>query len=263
MANAWIIPPLPITSATASETAPGYAPGNVNLDYRGIVWRSSGAALPWLKLDFGADVEFDTVALFGLRGSLGGTATVRVATAAQGSGFGAGAYTEIATGVPILAGAAMPVSGLGVGLYSSAIVRTARYVMIQFAGLASWIEVSRAAVGARFRLERNYSFGAGEGVRDLGKLDFSSRGVLLRYRGAKLSTLSLTFSTVRRYEIEQLVRPMLKHIGNTECVAIVTDPDPHDERQNRSFFGPLVGDLGDTHRVADGYEVKFNQVGLF
>ena len=40
MANAWIIPPLPFVSASASSTDVG-DPANVGNDYAGVIWASA------------------------------------------------------------------------------------------------------------------------------------------------------------------------------------------------------------------------------
>jgi hypothetical protein len=128
---------------------------------------------------------------------------------------------------------------------------------------AGSIQVSRVVAGQRIALERNFGFGAAFGVRDLGSVDFGRRGVLQRVRGKKLRTVGLTFSNVRKNEVEAQTTPLLERIGNTEMVAIVTDPDAHPERQNRCYFGPLVGDLGQTWRKPDLFEAKANLVSIF
>lgn len=46
-------------------------------------------------------------------------------------------------------------------------------------------------------------------------------------------------------------------------VALVTDPAVHAQRQNRCYFGPLVGDLGQTWRNSAAWEAKVNLVSIF
>lgn len=264
MSNAWIIAPLPIPAAAASNTAAGRDPLFVANDYAGVVWQSSGEAAPWLRLDLGVDTSIDTIALFGLAGlTNANTVTIQTATAAQGTGFGAGAFTAFATAVSALAGTAMPVSGKGIGLFSLPAPVTARYVKISFTGLGSAIQIARAVIGKRIQLDRNFGYGAAFGVKDLGSLDFSTRGVLLRHRGAKLRTVGLTFSNIRKDEVEASTKPLLEQLGNTELLALITDPSADAQRQNRCYFGPLVGDLSHTWRNAAAWEAKANVVSIF
>ena len=260
MANAWILPPAAIVGATAG-TSLGAA-SHVANDYAGVVWRSSASGTADLVLDLGADVVVDSLLAFGCVGlSAGSTLQVSAATSATGNG---GAYDWTDAAVPALAGSAMPTSGRGVVLWQAASAApAARYWRLRFAGLAGQVTVARVAIGKRIQLERNFSNGASLGVRDLGSLDFSARGVLLRRRGAKLRTAALTFSSIRKDEVEAMVQPMLERIGNTEAVGLVTDPAADAQRQNRCFFGPLVGDLGTTRRNAVAYEAKASLVSLF
>jgi len=250
MAHAWIIQPLAIASAASAGVAAG-VPGNVGNDYAGIVWRSTVAGTIVLDLDLGSDQALDTIALFGVAGpDASATWQVSIASAAQGQFTGASWSDGLA---PLYAGATMPVSGKGVALWSPPFGAPTygRYVRLTFDGPTDFaIEVARAVVGKRIVLERNFGFGGVFGVRDLGSLDFSPRGVMLRRRGKKLRTVALTFSNERKDEVENLTKPLIEQIGNTELIAFVTDPSPDPQRQNRCYFGPLVGDLGHTWRNA-------------
>lgn len=260
MANAWIIPPVAFTAASPF-TAVGDA-SNLALDYAGLIWRSTLVSGPYVRIDLGADMIVDTIAMFGLAGSLS-TATFQIygSTAAQG----AAARARPSGAQPLLAGSAMPVSGLGTALFALPSTWPAiRYIDIEFTGLASgYISFSRLVIGQRIQLSRNFSYGAEFGVRDLGSLDFSARGVLLRRRGAKLRTVSLTFSSVRKDEVETITKPLLERIGNTEMVALFTDPVADAQRQNRGYFGALVGDLTHAWAKASGFETKANVVSIF
>ena len=259
MANAWIIPPAVFT-ATSAQTAVG-APSNMGLDYAGIVWRSTVTAAPSVLFDLGADTVADTIALFGLAGVLG-TAQFQVygSTAAEGSA----ARARTTGALPLLAGSEIPVSGQGVALAALPVGWPAiRFIEIVFALTGSSVQVSRAVIGKRIALERNFGFGATFGVRDLGSLDFSARGVLLRRRAKKLRTTALTFSSINKDEVENLTKPLLERIGNTEMIALITDPSPHAQRMNRAYFGPLVGDLSQAWRNSRAFEAKANLVSIF
>jgi hypothetical protein len=265
MANAWFFAPLPIVAAAASSMSAGHLPLYVGNDHAGIVWESNAEASPWVRVDLGADTSIDTIALFGLAGfTAGNTLTIQTATAAQGSGFGAGAFTAFtAAPTPVLAGSVMPEGGKGIGLFSIEAPVTARYVKILFSGLSAAVQLARCAIGARLPLERNFGFGGNFGVRDLGSVDFSARGVLLRRFGTIMRTVALTFSNIHKDEVQAYTKPLLKRLGNTRTVALIVDPSADAYRQDTCYFGFLVGDLGHVQRNAVGWEAKFNVVSIF
>lgn len=266
MSNAIIVEPLDMPAVTASATAPGHDPAYVGNIYMGVVWKSpEGAATRSLVVDLGADVAFDTIALFGLTGATPDwTLTVEAAAAAQGSGFPGGSWTGAP--VPLLAGEAMPTSGRGKALWLAPEVSpppASRYIRLTFGDLSdAAVTVARVVVGARIQFHRNFQFGAAFGVRDLGSFEFSARGVPLPREAEKLRSMGISFPHVHRDEVEAIVHPLLERIGNTKVVCVVTDPDPHEQRQNRMYFGPLVGDLGSVWARADGFEARVNIVGL-
>jgi hypothetical protein len=268
MANALMLQPLPVVASRSSGgTITKGAPANLFNDYAGVVFeRHCPDAGPYnitLTFDLGVDALVDTVMLFGLE-LLPAAATMVIshATAAQGD-FTGSFSTEAA--VPAYAGTIPLSSGKGVGLWAATAPFTARYLQVTLYGTAPGqsARVSRIVVGKRIQLARNFSFGAQFGVRDLGSLDFSARGVLLRRRAAKLRTVALTFSNIRKEEVEASTKPLLEQIGNTEMIALVTDPAEDDQRQSRCYFGPLVGDLSHVWRNAAAWEAKINLVSIF
>jgi hypothetical protein len=266
MANAWILPPLAMSGITVSSAAIGAGAYMAN-DFAGVVWRSAAGDVATVIVDLGADRPVDTLMLFGVDGTSIGTAMleVLVATAAQGSNFTAGSYWS--TGPqPLLVGDRLT-SGAGVAIvaWSAGPPAAARYLLLRVAGMtaAGSVQISRIVAGKRIQLARNFGYGANFGVRDLGNLDFTRRGILQRARGKKLRTVALTFSNIYRDEVEASTLPLLERLGNTELIAVVTDPDIHDQRQRRSYFGPLVGDLGHVQRKAAFFEAKINVVSIF
>jgi len=258
MANALILKPLPLTGATASSTMPGHDPAYVGNDFMGVVWRSAAAASTDLVVDLGRDQTIDTALLLGCSGATAAmTLEVATATSAAGSVFAAAAAQ------PFLAGSEMPTSGRGIAFWQAAAPIVARYVRFRIGGLGgAQAVVARVAVGAAIRLGRNFSTGSQFGVRDLGKADFSRHGVLLRNRGAKLRTIGLSFQSIDKPEVEAAVHPLLEQVGNTEVIAMVTDPAADPMRQRRIYFGPLVGDLGTALRKANFYQAQANLVSL-
>lgn len=263
MSRAIFVKPLPFVSVNASSTAAGHDPAYVGNDHMGVVW-SSGTApgLRQLLIDLGEDVPLDTILLLGC--SVPSAATLYVALATSAQGPFTGTFWSGPTG-PFLAGSVMPTSGRSRALWFARADAppAARYVLIDI-GVVSGaaVTIARVVVGKRIQLARNFQFGAAFGVRDLGAVDFSVRGVLLRRRGAKLRSIGLTFGSVHKDEVEAIIHPLVEQVGLTEPLALVTDPDPDDQRQNRMYFGPLVGDLGTIWAKASGFEWRANLVSL-
>lgn len=266
MANALILRPLPLAAVTASSTADGHSAALVAEDRLGLVWKSAASgSTQSLLIDLGADTAFDSIALFGLTGAQAGwTMKLEAATAAQGSSFPGGSWTG--TAASLLAGSVMPVSGRGKALWlapTSSPPPPSRWVRLTFGNLSgAAVTVGRVVLGAAVRLTRNFQFGAAHGVRDLGRLEFSRRGVMLRARGEKQRSVGISFRHAHRDEVEGRIHPLIEAVGGTEPIALVIDPAANDQRQNRMYFGPLVGDLGTIWARADGFEWAVNLVAL-
>jgi hypothetical protein len=96
----------------------------------------------------------------------------------------------------------------------------------------------------------------------MSNVDFSVRGVLLRRRGVKLRSVAVTFGAVYKDEVEAVVHPLIEEIGTSEPVALITDPEDDAQRQNRIWFGPLVGDLGTVWAKPGGFEWRASLIGL-
>ena len=266
MSNAFALRPLVPTLVTASGTAAGYAAANVANDYAGIVWRSPTGANAYLIIDLGADILIDTVMLFGVKNApAGAKLTVGAAVAATGGA----SYTDYSQ-VDLYAGSVTPRSGAGVALYrldlnGAGAAVSARYFKLYFDSLGAGgnIQIARVVIGKRTALNRNFSFGAAFGVRDLGSFGFSPQGVMLRRRAAKLRTLGISFDNVKRDEVEGQVQPLIELSAGQEPVALCIDPDTSTERQNRCYFGPLIGDMGNIWRAAHAWVWRVNMIDLF
>lgn len=271
MSSALLFRPLQWTAITPSNTAAGFAGANLSpwpVPRMGRVWRSdAGSATRNIVIDLGSDQPFDTIALFGIGAGNGAPSaswnwSIDLATAAQGAFTGA---FWAGTGAALLAGSVLPVSGRGKALWlaPAGAPSAARYVRLNFSALASAaLQIAIVAVGQRFQPARNYAYGAAFGVRDLGALDYSPRGVVARRPGAKLRGMGLTFSAVRREEVEDTLQRLFERVGNTDPVVLVSDPDAHPQRQNRMGIGHLTGNLGTIHRVPNAYQAEVNFVAV-
>lgn len=263
MSVACVFRPLPFAAVSASSTAAGHDPAFVGTDFMGVVWKSAPGASASVTVDLGSDVVVDAAALLGCTGAgAGWTLTVECMTSAA-----PGSVAWSSGSMPFLAGTVFPSSGRGRAVWlapSSGGPGAARYWRFTVAGLSGGesVVIGRIALGRRIALARNFSFGAVFGVRDLGSLDWSVRGVLLRRRAARLRSVGLTFASVRRDEVEAGVQPLIEAVGTSDPIVLITDPDAHAQRQNRIFFGPLTGDLGTIWTRAAGFEWQANVIDL-
>lgn len=265
MSNVLIVKPEPIAGASASGTASGYQPDYVGNDYMGVVWKSVAGSTATLIVDLGANVGCDTALLLGCDGATAGmTLKVEASTAAQGAGFSPAGWTGAT--LPFLAGSDMPADRRGIALWQApdgAGPPASRYWRFTIGGLAGGkATVARVVLGKRIALERNFSFGAAFGVKDTGSIDWSRLGVMLRKRGRKFRTLGLSFAATRRDEVEASVKPLMEALGNTDMVAIVSDPAPDAKRQLRTYYGPCIGDLSAIWRRADMFQWGIDIVSL-
>ncbi len=256
MSNSIVVKPLPLASVSASSTAAGYDPANIGNDYMGVVWKSAtGAASRTITVDMGANVTIDTAVLLGCTGAdANWTLKVEAATSAQGNTFPAGSW--VGATLPFLAGSEMPVSGRGRALWlaPASPPPASRYWRFTIGGLGTGAAtVGRLVLGRKIQLAENVVYGAAFGVRDLGSLDFSRRGVLLRQRGKKLRTINVSYEAVTRAEVESYIHPLLEELGNTDPLAFILDPDADAQRQNRIWFGVMIGDLGTVWAKPGGY----------
>lgn len=264
MANALIIEPLAMASITASNTASGHDAEYCANDFIGVVWQSStGLSSVTLTVDLGADVAFDTACLIGCVGAQSAwTLQTEIATAAQGSGF-TGAWTGSTE--TFLAGTVSPRNGRSKALWQapSGAPAIGRYVRFTIASLGSLpVTIGRIVIGQKIHMARNFSFGAAFGVNALGNVDFSINGVPLRRFGAKLRALGISFGHVHRDEVEEKVQPLLEVSGNDMPIMVVTDPDAHEQRQSRIYFGYLVGNIGTVWARANGFQAQINLVSI-
>lgn len=271
MANAFLLRPLGWAAIAASNASVGFGPANLSphpVPRMGRVWRADpGGATRQLTIDFGSDTPVDTIALFGIGDGNGLPSAdwqwrIDLATAAQGpftGEFWAGGDTAL------LAGSVLPVSGRGKALWlaPAGAPAAARHVRITFSALdGAELQIALLAVGKRFQPARNYSFGAAFGVRDLGQIDYSPRGVVLRRPGARLRGMGLTFAALRREEVEDSLQRLFEGVGNTDPVVLVSDPSAHPQRQNRMGIGHLTGNLGSIHRVPGFFQAEINFVAV-
>lgn len=264
MANGFLIRPLPFTSVTASSTAAGYTATNLGSDRLELVWRSAnGAATRNIIFDLGADTPVDTITLHGLTGALQSWQwDIDLATSAQGAFTGSFWNGASET---LLAGTQTPVSGKGRALWvaPAGAPASARYVRITFTSLVTTaVEVARVVIGSRIQLAGNFAQGAAVGIRPLGTLDFSSRGVILRRRGKNLRGIGVSFQAATRDEVLGKIMPFLELVGNTEGVTIVVDPDASADRQQNIYFGFLTGDLGSIWAGFNRFTASFNLVAV-
>jgi hypothetical protein len=262
MTNAWAMRPLKPALIASSFTAAGFDPLNMLNDYAGIVWKTTSQTGITFDIDMGSAVSLDAFLFFGCTGA--STSWTMAISAADNSLSTSGAVA-VASGVPFLAGADFPSHGRGVGYWDagSAVIAAKRYWRITIQNLGPGVvTIARLAIGQRLLLERNFAFGGGWGLRDLGQVEFSPTGVLVRRRAAKLRTLGLTFPNVRKDEVEAKIQPLIELNAGQEPIVIVTDPAADAKRQLRCWMGWMIGDLGTIWRSPSGWEWRANLIDM-
>ncbi|RYD54647.1 MAG: hypothetical protein EOP60_07165 [Sphingomonadales bacterium] len=261
MANAWAMRPLPF-SVEASSTAAGYSAAYMANDHAGVVWKSASAlSSVSFIVDLGSAQMIDAALFFGCTGA--NWSWILTVESASNAAFSSNLVTH-ASGIPFLAGVALPSHGRGVGYWAADATPTPRrYWRFTIGALGGApVTIARIAIGARLTLERNFAFGGAWGVRDLGTVNFSADGVRIRRRAAKLRTMGLTFPAVTKDEAEEKVQPLLELVAGQEPIVIVTDPSASNLRQQRCWFGHLTGDLGMIWRAALSWEWRANLIDL-
>jgi hypothetical protein len=272
MSNAFLMRPLQWAAISTDTVAAGFTAANLApwpIPRMGRVWRSTASGpFDHIYIDLGAVQPIDTIALFGIgSGNAAPSASwnwrVDLSNSPILSGFPPEAY--IGSTAPLLAGSVLPASNRGKALWlaPSGAPASARYIRIALdTGSAVPLQIALVAVGQRFQPARNFNYGAAFGVRDLGQIDYSPRGVVLRRPGAKLRGMGLTFAALRREEVEDSLQRLFERVGNTDPVVLVTDPDAHPHRQNRMGIGHLTGNLGTIHRVPNAFQAELNFVAV-
>jgi hypothetical protein len=254
--------PLPMPSITAAATAAGYDAVNMANDFAGVVWKSTTTAGSHvISIDLGSAQTLDAILCFGCAGAT--TASTIIVQGASDAGMTTGFWTSGAN-VPFLAGATFPSHGRGVGYWEATTPPpTRRYWKLYIDTQGAALTIARIAMGKRLILGRNFGFGAGFGVRDLGTVDWSKAGVRLRRRAAKLRTVSVTFPAVTQDEAEEKVQPLIELVAGQEPIVLVTNPEADALRQTRCYIGHLVGELGTVWARAGRFEWKASLVDLF
>jgi hypothetical protein len=136
-------------------------------------------------------------------------------------------------------------------------------VRLAFSALAdAAIEVGRVCIGQRITLGRNFTYGAVKSIRPLGSVGFSTRGVLLRRRGAKMRGVGVSCDAVTRAETEASVMPLYEKVGNDETVVLCLDPEADSQRQNRIWLGFLQGDIGSVFAGFNRFTCQFNVLAI-
>lgn len=266
MSNAIIMQPvLPAAYGSQLGTLAG-VPSNAGNDFFGVTWSGQpvgGNSDIWV--DLGSNQLIDTIAILGIRDVTGGAPQFQIgaSTAAQGL---AGVGTWYSTVHPLFAGSNALTNGRQAMLWTAPAAAgppASRHWQIVAQGVGAGFRISRIVLGRRIALARNFSFGAGFGVRSFGSVNFSNRAALIRRRAPKLRTVSLSFQNIYRDEVEAQIQPLIETIGIDDPILLITDLDAHAMRTRRMFFGHLEGDLKTVQRNAVGWQWQADLTSLF
>ncbi len=260
MANGFLLRSHGFTSAAFSTPAAGTSAAFVANDFMGMVLRANSNTAPAAALlDFGFVRPVDTVAV--LEAVCRTSAALGISVAVGNDPTFASFIEQIdltpaATETPTLSG-----RGVGVGFFST--THFCRYALVQVRSDNTFApEFARAVIGTRLQPGRNFSFGVGRGVNDLGTVEFAPRGAFLRRNAARRRTLGLSWQYLTEIEAEQQALPLLEAVGTTEALFACLDPDPDPSRIRRCYFGPLQGNPALSWRGRDRWEKRLQIVSL-
>lgn len=251
MSNGFLLDGYAGTISSAGAPVSPTTGANLGNDYVGLVLRTATAASLDARVDFGGAVAIDTAALLNTNVPTGALYRLEANTT---SDFTTPAFT---TGNLTLAsefGSADGFRHLLVTLTSSQTYRYWRFVVFGVSG--TQLEAAFLRMGVRYEPARNFDFGLSRGVRDLGEVEFSTRGALLRRAGKRLRLLGISWSFVSADEAERLALPLLERAGNGRFLLACVNSDASGERTRRLYFGPLEGNLGLTWRAHDLFEKR-------
>lgn len=229
-------------TVTASSAAAGMPAANA-LDYRpGVPWQAATATAETLTVDFGENVDVDTVVIVGHNGSP--DATVAAALAADG---------DAAFAAPVYSGAAVdlwpPVYGYGeggfgyhfkgyadpddLGVYVSAsaiqlgAVNRGRYLRMTFNDPSSPIGAMRvgalmAGVGTAFA--RNFAFGYTIDQVDPSEQTRTDGGGVIVSARAIFPRVTVTFPALSKSEGLTLAQDLGRRVGRQAPIFLALDP---------------------------------------
>jgi len=247
MANAILVEPLALAAVTADSSAAGTEPAALADDMIGVVHRGTGTPTAWVEVDLGSSRAVDFAAFLATEGA----ATGQRVRAADTQADLTAAPTFDSGVVDFAAGAQAGAFGRVHSWWETSPAQSFRWWRFDINGLTEPFAAGRLVLGRRTAFARNFSFGGGPGVRDLGRMEMSTHGALDRRRGAQARLLAIAWEALTRAEVETTLMPMLESLGRTELLLVVTDPAPHDRRARRMFFGFIAEDIETVQRHFD------------
>lgn len=223
MADMIIVEPFDLTYAGGApffivSRSGASAPNLITNDPR-EVWVDSGLGAAWIDIDFGANRDWDTIALINTNGA----ATTNITVTGGTAGYVQNTYLATrALRVPSEDVAEVN----GPALFYSAILITGRYIRIAFDNPAGVpLSIGRLVVGKSFKPFYPREHGAGRPPIDTGARQRLDDGSLATVSGRLVSGFRWVFGDLDSPDLSKLWG-IMKRRRTTEPVLLVEDPDP-------------------------------------
>lgn len=232
------------------------------LDHRpGVPWRASTAAGETLTIDFGEEVDIDTLAIIGHNGSLDAEVRIEISNDA---GFASLLYDETAELWP-------PVYGLGegglgnyfggyvdpaeLGVFVSlrairlGAVYSARYLRLTFTDTnspISAIEVGKVMAGIGDQFESNFGHGWEEDEVDRSVQRSTDGGALIIQERPTFPRVTVALPNLRKSEALTTVKTLKRTNGRKKPVLLLLEPDASPSTLYRTSIYGIFSDYSST-----------------
>lgn len=248
-------------SITASSAVASMPATNI-LDHRpGVVWRATGASAETLTVDFGEEVDLDTLAVIGHNGSLDATVRVEIATDAGFAtvlfdqtyelwppvyGLGEGGLGNYFGGYvdPQELGAFVSLRAIRLGA-----VYSARYMRLTFTDTSSpisAIEVGKVMAGIGDQFASNFAHGWREDEVDRSVQRLTDGGALVVQERPIFPRLTVTLPNLRKSEAITTVKTLKRTNGRKRPVLVLLEPDASDSTIYRTSIYGMFSNYSET-----------------
>ncbi len=232
--------PADLGTVVADNAASGYPVHSLNQHKAiGTTWRTSTTGAHWVRGQFDAATRVNFMAMIAANAVAGTKIRLRLGNSqaeVDGSApYDSGALDFIAT-APLVA----PDDSLYHSHLEMPSVVTATWWRIDITGHTGVFEASMLVLGEKIQQAgRYYNSGFGEGVQDLGDIDFGPFGVPAETEGDVWRTLEFTLSWISEAEFEATFRPLMRRLGSRGIIYCCFDPTDSEYRQARTYMGWL------------------------
>lgn len=258
----FFVVPLDLGTVTSGNELANRPASYLNeFDYRGMVWKSSGATDLYVRCNLGGAQEIDFVGLLGANAQAGTTIRIRLGDS-QAEVDGTADYDSTALTFIDPTPAAVPANGYH-SHHELASVQTKQWLRIDIGGHSGDFQASMLVIGKKKQPATYYETSWQIGVRDLGGRSYSRNAVPGITAGEKLRSAVFRMSWLTEAEVEGDFAPLDEAVGKSTPLYVCFDPEATTYRQRRTMFGifeenPVIQKVG-----FNRFERQFQILSLF